>query len=50
MIDKRVHEALQFEQRERDFEFHEINGLLQAGWTKHDYEIVKGTEEKSFEE
>lgn len=34
----------------RDYEFDEIPGLMQAGWTKHAYEVVKETEEKTFEE
>ena len=33
----------------REYDFNEIMGLLEAGWTKKDYEAAKGTEEKSFE-
>jgi hypothetical protein len=33
-----------------DFEFDEIKGLMEAGWTQKAYEEAKGTEEKSFEE
>jgi histone acetyltransferase len=33
-----------------DFEFVEIPGLLEAGWTQQGYNEAKGTEEKSFEE
>ena len=34
----------------RDYEFNEIPGLIEAGWTQADYEAVKETEEKTFEE
>ena len=34
----------------KDYEFGEIAGLLEAGWTQRDYESAKGTEEKTFEE
>ena len=34
----------------KDFEFDEIAGLLEAGWTKEDYEAVKAQEEKTFED
>jgi len=47
----RINPALDFSKKgAQDFEFAEINGLLEAGWTQKDYEEAKGTEEKTFEE
>lgn len=47
----RIHAALDFSKKgAQDFEFNEISGLLEAGWTQKDYEEAKGTEEKTFEE
>lgn len=33
-----------------DYEFGDIPGLIEAGWTQADYEAAKETEEKTFEE
>lgn len=47
----KVHNALDFTKKgAQDFEFNEIAGLLEAGWTQKDYEEAKGTEEKTFEQ
>lgn len=47
----KIHPALDFSNKGgKDFEFPEISGLLQAGWTQKEYEEAKGTEEKTFEE
>ena len=53
IINKKVYPQLQFAGPEfagKDYDFNEICGLLEAGWTKTDYEAAKGTEEKSFEQ
>jgi histone acetyltransferase len=51
IINKRVYPALDFAEKnaDKEYDFNEIMGLLEAGWTKKDYEAAKGTEEKSFE-
>lgn len=50
-MNQKVYPPLNFSNRNgADYEFSEIAGLLQAGWTQGDYEAAKGTEEKSFEE
>ena len=51
-MNRQIYPVLDFAtKRDQDFsfEFHEIPGLLEAGWTKKDYEEVKGSEEKTFE-
>lgn len=53
IINKKVYPQLQFAGPEfagKDYDFNEICGLLEAGWTKTEYEAAKGTEEKSFEQ
>lgn len=51
IVNQKVYAPLDFSKREgRDYEFDEVSGLLEAGWTKKDYEEAKGTEEKTFEE
>ena len=52
IMNRQIYPVLDFAtKRDQDFsfEFHEIPGLLEAGWTKKDYEEVKGSEEKTFE-
>ena len=51
IMNRKIYEALDFNKKgEQDYEFSEINGLVEAGWTQKDYEEAKGTEEKTFEE
>jgi len=51
IMNKKVYKALDFSTRGgKDFEFHEVPGLIEAGWTVLQYESAKGTEEKTFEE
>ena len=51
IMNQRIYPALDFSKKgEQDFEFSEIPGLIEAGWTQKDYEEAKGTEEKTFEE
>ena len=51
IMNQKVYPPLNFSNRNgADYEFSEIAGLLQAGWTQADYEAAKGTEEKTFEE
>jgi len=51
IISNKVYKALDFTKRGgKDYEFDEIPGLLEAGWTLKEYEQAKGTEEKTFEE
>lgn len=53
IINKKIYAQLDFVGPEfagKDYDFNEIQGLLEAGWTKKDYESAKGTEEKSFEQ
>ena len=51
IINRKVYKQLNFGKRAgQDFEFSEIPGLVESGWTLQDYESAKGTEEKTFEE
>jgi histone acetyltransferase len=51
MMNQKIHPKLDFSRKgASDFEFNEIPGLVEAGWTKKDYDEAKGTEEKTFEE
>lgn len=50
-MNQKVYKALNYAHRGgKDYEFAEIAGLLEGGWTQGDYEMAKGTEEKTFEE
>ena len=46
-MNRQVYDALEW--KGENFEFHNIPGLKEAGWTKKAYEEAKGTEEKTFE-
>lgn len=51
MMNQKIHSPLDFAKKGgNDFEFQEIPGLVEAGWTLKDYNEAKGTEEKTFEE
>jgi histone acetyltransferase len=51
VINQKIYPPLDFQANGgKDFDFQDIAGLLEAGWTKRTYETAKGTEEKSFEE
>ena len=51
IINRQVYKALDFSKRGgKDYEFSEVPGLVESGWTLPDYESAKGTEEKTFEE
>jgi histone acetyltransferase len=51
IMNKRIYDALDFSKKGgNDYDFNEIQGLIEAGWTQKDYEEAKGTEEKTFEE
>lgn len=51
VMNQKIYEALDFSNKGgQDFEFQEILGLMEAGWTKKEYEEAKGTEEKTFSE
>lgn len=51
VINKQVHPGLKWAEEEKrdEFEFDEIPGLREAGWTKKSYELAKEGEEKTFE-
>ena len=52
-MNKRIYPALDFTTKvnqDFSFDFNEIPGVLEAGWTKKVYEEVKGSEEKTFEQ
>lgn len=50
ILNRKAYRALNFSQRKgKDFEFHEIPGILESGWTLKEYQMAKGTEEKTFE-
>ena len=47
----KIHPSLEFANRAgKDYDFPEISGLLEAGWTQQLYEEARGSEEKTFEE
>ena len=51
IMNQKIYKALDFSRRgANDFEFNEIEGLIEAGWTQRAYNEAKGTEEKTFEE
>lgn len=53
IYNKKVHPSLNFASKANQdfsFDFNEVSGLLEAGWTKKVYEEVKGSEEKTFEQ
>ena len=51
ILSRKVYKSLDFSKRGgKDFEFSEVPGLVESGWTLLDYESAKGTEEKTFEE
>jgi len=50
IMNKQIYNELDFVQKgEENFEFNEVSGLLEAGWTQTEYDSAKGTEEKTFE-
>lgn len=50
-MQKKVFKSLDLAKRGgNDYEFNDIPGLIEAGWTQKEYEQVKETEEKTFEE
>ena len=53
IMTKKIYPALDFSTKvnqDFSFDFSEILGLAEAGWTKKEYEEVKGSEEKTFEQ
>ena len=54
MMNKRIYPALDYStlvrRQEFKFEFSKILGLPEAGWNEKEYEEVKGSEEKTFEQ
>jgi hypothetical protein len=49
MSNMRIYPGLQFSEGKREYQFEEIPGLREAGWTAKTYDKARESEEKTFE-